>query len=324
MAMLDLDGVVYIGDHAVPGAADAIAAARAAGMQVCFITNNASRTTAETARHLNALGVAAQESDVVNSAQAAAHVLLERFGSGAGVAVLGAEGLTVALQEVGLEARGVGEDAVALVSGYGPEVPWRDIMLAATRVRDGLPWVACNTDATIPASYGVAPGHGALVDLVRRFAGIEPVVAGKPAKPLLEETIRRTRAARPLMVGDRLDTDIAGAVSLGIDSLLVMTGVTGLQELLTARLEQRPTYLSADLHGLSEAMPTIESRDGRVSAGGWTAVAAHDGVLAVTGSGSAGDWWRALATAAWWWLDTTGSAADASRIQVPEAVASSA
>lgn len=321
--MLDLDGVVYIGGHAVDGAAAAISQARSAGMQVCFITNNASRSTAATARHLVELGVAAEESDVVNSAQAAAHVLRERFGAGASIAVLGAEGLTAALEELELTPVSVEDDAVALVSGYGPEVPWRDIMRAATRVKEGLPWIACNTDATIPAAYGEAPGHGALVDLIRRFAGVEPVVAGKPARPLLEETIRRTSAKRPLMVGDRLDTDIAGAVNVGIDSLLVMTGVTGLEELVSAAPGERPTYLSADLAGLLAQMAPVESRDGRVSVGGWTAVAGHDGVLAVTGTGSAGDWWRALAAAAWWWLDTTGSPADASRLRVPEAVASS-
>ena len=324
VAMLDLDGVVYIGGRAVEGAAEAISAARGLGMQVCFITNNASRSTAATARHLVELGVVADADDVVSSAQAAAHVLRARFGSGARVAVLGADGLRVALEEVGLVALGVDDDAVALVSGYGPEVPWRDIMRAATRVRDGLPWVACNTDATIPAAYGVAPGHGALVDLIRRFAEVEPVVAGKPARPLLEETIRRTGARRPLMVGDRLDTDIAGAVNVAIDSLLVMTGVTGIEELVAAQPQERPTYISTDLAGLLSPMAPVDVAAGRVRVGGWTAVAGSDGVLEVTGAGSAGDWWRAVAEAAWGWLDATGSPVDTSRIQVPEAVASSA
>lgn len=324
VAMLDLDGVVYIGGAAVSGAAEAISAVRAAGMQVSFITNNASRSTSATARHLEELGIAAAADEVVNSAQAASHVLLERFGAGAHVAVLGADGLRVALDEVGLVPVPVDAEAGALVSGYGPGVPWRDIMRAATRVRDGLPWIACNTDATIPAPYGVAPGHGVLVDLIRRFSEVDPVVAGKPARPLLEETIRRTGASRPLMVGDRLDTDIAGAVNVGIDSLLVMTGVTGLQELVTAAPKERPTFISVDLSGLLVEMTPVETSNGRSTVGGWTAVAARDGSLAVTGSGSQDDWWRALAASAWWLLDTTGSPADASRIVAPEQVASSA
>jgi HAD superfamily hydrolase (TIGR01450 family) len=323
VAMLDLDGVVYVGGAAVSGAAEAIASARAAGMAIAFITNNASRSSEATARHLVDLGVEARAGDVVSSAQAAAHLLRERFGAGQPIAVLGAEGLQTALDEVGLRPVAVDEQAVALVSGYGPEVPWRDIMRAATRVRDGLPWFACNTDATIPAAYGVAPGHGVLVDLIARFSGVKPVVAGKPARPLLDETIRRTGAKHPLMVGDRLDTDIAGAVNIGIDSLLVMTGVTGIHELASARPQERPTYIGVDLGALLETIAPVECDGGTSRAGGWEAVAAFDGHLAVSGSGSTGDWWRAVAASAWWWLDTTGSPADVSRIKAPEQVASS-
>lgn len=324
VAMLDLDGVVYIGGAAVPEAPEAIVASRAAGLRVSFITNNASRPTDATARHLRALGIAADAGDVVNSAQAAARVLVERFGTGVPVAVLGAEGLTQALTDVGLMPTGVEGEALALVSGYGPETPWRDIMRAAARVRDGLPWVACNTDATIPADYGVAPGHGVLVDLIRGFSGVEPEVAGKPARPLLEETIRRTGARRPLMVGDRLDTDIAGAVALGIDSLLVMTGVTGVQELVGATPQERPTYVSGDLRGLLAELPPLQSSGPSATAGGWTATVSAEGALDVQGAGSLDDWWGALAAAAWWWLDTTGSPADTSRVAAPEQVASSA
>lgn len=324
VAMLDLDGVVYIGGAPVPEAPEAIRAARSAGMKVCFITNNASRSTAETAQHLEELGVSAEAGDVVSSAQAAAHVLRERFGAGTRIAVLGAEGLTTALREADLVPVEVDAEAAALVSGYGPQVPWGDIMRAASRIRAGIPWVACNTDSTIPSRYGVAPGHGALVDLIRRFAEVEPIVAGKPARPLLEETIRRTDASRPLMVGDRLDTDIAGAVNVGIDSLLVMTGVTGLAELVAAGQGERPTYISSDLTGLVADVAPVESHDSEVRAGGWAATTADDGALVVTGAGSTNDWWRAVATAAWRWLDTTGSPVDVSRIQVPQAVASSA
>lgn len=324
VAMLDLDGVVYIGGAVVDRAADAIAAAREAGMRIAFITNNASRSTAATAQHLRELGVPAAAEDVVNSAQAAAHVLAERYGAGARIAVLGAEGLVVALEELGLVAVGVDSDAVALVSGYGPEVVWRDIMRAASRIRDGLPWVACNTDGTIPAAYGVAPGHGVLVDMIRRFSGVEPSVAGKPAPPLLEETIRRMHASRPLMIGDRLDTDIAGGAKAGVDSLLVMTGVTGVSELVAAAPGERPTYISGDLRGLLRDLRPIESTWGEVAVGGWTAVAAFDGIMVIRGDGSADDWWCALASAAWGWLDETGTPADVSRLRGPEQVASPA
>ena len=158
----------------------------------------------------------------------------------------------------------------AVVTGYGPDVLWGQIMRAAVRIQDGLWWVASNTDLTFPTTFGVAPGHGVLVETLRRFTGVEPVVAGKPARPLLDETVRRCGGERPLMVGDRLDTDIEGAHAAGVDSLLVMTGVTGLAELVAAGPGLRPTYISADLRGLDMPQPVPEVSGGRGVAG-WLA-----------------------------------------------------
>ena len=309
LAMLDLDGVVYVGPDAVPGAAEHLAAARTAGMRLAFITNNAARPPQAVADHLNELGVEAAVADVVTSAQAAAGVLLERLGEGAHVVLLGGPGLDAALRERGLVPVGIDDDAEAIVSGYGPSVVWADIMRGAVRIRDGLWWVASNTDATIPTPYGTAPGHGVLVETIRRFAGVDPVVAGKPARPLLEETIRRVGGDRPLMVGDRLDTDIEGARALGIDSLLVLTGVTGLAELVAARPEERPSYIGLDLRalGLPHERPS-----------GWSAQVT-DGRVVVTGEGEAGDWWRVVAECAWAHADEHGAVADTSGLTPPVA-----
>ena len=316
LAMLDLDGVVYVGGRAVPGAPEHLARVRAGGQRVAFITNNASRPPRVVAEHLTELGVAAEVADVVTSAQASARVLRERLGGGGRVAVLGAAGLREAVEAEGLVAVEVDAEADALATGYGPDLPWRDVMRAAVRVRDGLWWVASNDDMTIPTPFGTAPGHGVLVDMLQRFTEVEPVIAGKPARPLLDETVRRVGGARPLMVGDRLDTDIAGAHNAGVDSLLVLTGVTGLPELATATPELRPTFVAADLGGLLEPHPAVEARDGRCELRGWEATAA-DGALEVTGDGTVDDWWRAVAALAWERLDTTGSAADVSRLAPP-------
>jgi glycerol 3-phosphatase-2 len=317
LAMLDLDGVVYIGPDAVPGAAEHVAAARKAGMRVAFITNNAARTPRTVADQLRELGVEADDGDVVTSAQAAARLLADRLGQGGRVVVLGAEGLEQAVAEAGLVPVHVEDDADAVVTGYGPEVRWRQIMRAAVRIRDGLWWVAANTDMTIPTAFGVSPGHGVLVETVRRFTGVEPVVAGKPARPLLDETVRRCGGERPLMVGDRLDTDISGAHVAGVDSLLVMTGVTGLPELVAAEPDERPTYIAADLGGLTGEHPVPEVRDDGVTLGGWTAQVA-DGGLQVEGGGEPDDWWRAVAVAAWRHLDDTGEAASTEGVELPE------
>lgn len=315
LVMFDLDGVVYIGGEAVPGVASAIGDLRRVGAQVAFVTNNASRRAATVAEHLVDLGVPARPEDVVTSAQAAAHLLVERYGAGARVVVLGADGLIHAVAEAGLEPvlDPADPDVVAVVTGYGPDVVWKDLMRVAVRIRDGLPWVASNTDLTFPAAFGVAPGHGTQVEMLRRFAGRDPVVAGKPSRPLLEETIRRVRGTRPLMVGDRLDTDIEGAHVTGVDALLVLTGVSGLAEVVTATPHERPHYLSSTLAGLFEPHPAPQvtvgaGTDVRVEASvrGWHAVVDPDGRVRVEGGGAVDDWWRAVAAGAWTHHDHTG------------------
>jgi HAD superfamily hydrolase (TIGR01450 family) len=316
LAMLDLDGVVYVGGDAVPGAPDHLAAVRDAGMRLAFITNNAARPPAQVAEHLRELGVAAQEADVVTSAQAAARLLVDRLGAGSQVALLGGDGLEEALVAEGLKPVSVHDEADAIVSGYGPDVIWRDVMQAAVRIRDGLLWVASNTDRTFPTPYGLAPGHGVLVQTLSSFSEVDPVVAGKPERPLLDETVRRVGGDRPLMVGDRLDTDIAGARNAGLDSLLVMTGVTGLAELVAATPEERPTYVAADLAGLLETQAAPELDGGDPALGGWQA-RVESGRLTVSGEGSASDWWRVVASAAWQHLDDSGDAVDVEGVRAP-------
>lgn len=323
LAMLDLDGVVYVGGDAVPGAPGHLERARAAGLRLAFITNNAARPPERVAEHLRELGVEAEVDDVVTSAQAAARVLADRFGAGARVVLLGSDGLRAALDEQGLIAVGVEDEAVAVVTGYGPEVLWRDIMRVAVRVREGLPWVASNRDYTIPTAYGVAPGHGVLVETLERFSGVNPTTAGKPERPLLDETVRRVGGRRPLMVGDRLDTDIEGARNADVDSLLVLTGVTGLAELVAARPGERPTYLAPDLAALSLPCGAPEHSDGEATLGGWTA-RVEDDALAVTGDGTAEDWWRVVAVAAWSHLDDSGRPAGTGALDPPAPAGSDA
>jgi glycerol 3-phosphatase-2 len=316
LAMLDLDGVVYVGGDAIPGAPEHLADARAAGMRLAFITNHASRPPEAVAEHLREIGVDAKAEDVVTSAQAAARLVSDRFGAGARVVCLGADGLREALQDQGQVPVGADEDAVAIVTGYGPDVRWSEIMRAAVRIRDGLPWVASNTDSTFPAAFGVAPGHGVQVEMLRRFTGVDPEVAGKPARPLLDETVRRVGGQRPLMVGDRLDTDIEGADHAGLDSLLVLTGVTGLDELVAAPEALRPTYLAPDLAGLLVAHEAPVAEGAGFASGGWRA-RVDAGVLDVSGDGDPGDWWRAVAAAAWAHLDAAGEPVHLSGVTAP-------
>jgi glycerol-1-phosphatase len=317
LALLDLDGVVYIGPDAVEGAVERLDEAAAAGMHLAYVTNNASRPPGEVARHLTDLGIPAERRDVVTSAQAAARLVADRVESGSRVFVIGGAGLYEALEERGLRpVQSVDEGPVAVVSGYNPELRWGTVIEGAILVKRGLPWVASNTDMSVPTSLGPGPGNGVLVDAVARFAGRDPVVAGKPLPPLFEETLRRVEGRRPLVVGDRLDTDIEGAHNTGLDSLLVLTGVTGLEELVSAAPERRPTYISLGLEGLGHRHRAPEERDGAFELGGWRAVAEH-GALKVEGQGADADWWRVTAAAAWQHLDETGECVEVSATAPP-------
>jgi glycerol-1-phosphatase len=317
LALLDLDGVVYIGRDAVEGAADRLAEAAAAGMHLAYVTNNASRPPREVARHLTDLGIPAEEDEVVTSAQAAARLIAGEVEPGSPVFVIGGAGLYEALEDQGLRpVQSARERPVAVVSGYNPDLRWRTVMDGAILVRQGLPWVASNTDMSVPTPQGPGPGNGVLVEAVARFAGRDPLVAGKPLPPLFEETLRRVGGRRPLVVGDRLDTDIEGAHSAGLDSLLVLTGVTGLEELVNAVPSRRPTYLSLGLEGLGRRHRAPQARDGGFELGGWRAVAEH-GSLKVEGRGESVDWWRVTAAAAWRHLDETRESVDVSATDPP-------
>jgi HAD superfamily hydrolase (TIGR01450 family) len=262
VALLDLDGVVYVGPDAVPGVPAALAAARTAGMRLAFVTNNAARTPEEVARHLTDLGIAAAADDVITSSQAAASVVAQRLGAGARVLPVGGPGVAAALRAAGLTVVERAEDRpVAVVQGYGRDVGWAQLAEAVVAVRNGAQHVATNTDATIPSPRGPLPGNGALVGVVADVTGRAPLVTGKPDPAMHAECVRRTAARRPLVVGDRLDTDIEGGRRAGAASLLVFSGVTDPASLLAAGPQRRPDLLAADAAGLLHAHPAVV-RDG--------------------------------------------------------------
>ncbi|MFC5803477.1 HAD-IIA family hydrolase [Streptomyces formicae] len=299
-ALLDLDGVVYAGGEAIAYAVEALGAARDGGMHLAYVTNNALRTPDAVARHLTELGVPADKGDVITSAQAVARLIAEQVPAGARVLVVGGEGLRVALRERGLEpVESADDDPAAVVQGYGgPELAWGRFAEACYAVARGVPWFASNTDMTIPSARGIAPGNGAAVEVVRIATGGTPQVAGKPLPPMHRETILRTGAERPLVVGDRLDTDIEGAFNGGVDSLLVLTGVTDAAQLLAAGPKYRPTYVDADLRGLLTGQPEVTGSTDTFGCGGWTASVRGD-ALVLEGDGEAMDGLRALCAAAW-------------------------
>jgi len=293
--LLDLDGTVYRGGEAVPGAVEAIKASRERGAGIRFVTNNASRKPASVAAHLNELGFQAADDEVSTSSQAGAAVLAEHVAPGALVLIVGTPALADEVTAVGLTTTRTFAPAVAaVVQGHSPDTGWSDLAEAALAIRNGAFWVACNIDATLPTERGLMPGNGSMVAALRTATDVEPVVAGKPARPLMDQAIRSAGASKPLVVGDRLDTDIAGASAAELDALLVLTGVATPAQVLQAPAELRPRYLSADLSGL--LLPLSEVEIGKQP--GWD-VEVGDGALTVTGSGDPLALLRGLC-ATWW------------------------
>jgi HAD superfamily hydrolase (TIGR01450 family) len=299
-ALLDLDGVVYLQEQPVPEAAAALAAARQAGMRLEFVTNNASRRPTAVASLLGTLGVVADPGEIVTSAQASAALLAERLPAGAAVLVVGSVALGEELADVGLRPVRSADDAPrAVVQGYSADTGWAQLAEGAIALRAGALWVATNADATFPSPRGPLPGNGSLVAALTTATGRAPdEIVGKPHPRLHQESVRRSGAVRPLVVGDRLDTDIEGAINGRCASLLVLTGVTTAAELIAAPPRHRPDYVSADLRGLLEAHPAPVVDAGQASCREWM-VRPEPGALRLSGSGLAIDALRALCAAAW-------------------------
>ncbi|WP_139279680.1 HAD-IIA family hydrolase [Rhodococcoides yunnanense] len=277
--LLDLDGTVYQGEQPIAGAVEALSAG---SEKQYFVTNNASRSPKHVADHLRGLGFETSEDYVVTSAQVAARMLAEKLTPGASVVVVGTDALSDEISNVGLTpVRSADGSPSAVVQGHNVETGWGALAEAAFAIRAGALWVATNIDATLPTERGLAPGNGSMVAAVRTATGVEPEVAGKPAAPIMRDAIRLSSAEKPLVVGDRLDTDIAGANATGIPSLLVLSGVSSALDAVRAVESERPTYIGFSLDVLNQA-PEASLVGVKP---GWRA-SVEAGVLRVTHDGS--------------------------------------
>ena len=254
--LCDLDGVVYAGGAAIPGAVETLATLQDRGVPVAFVTNNASRAPEAVAEHLTALGIPAEPSQVFGSAVAGADLLGETLGSQAGrVLVVGSPYLREVVAERGHTlVESAAEHPDAVIQGFDPSLAWSDLAEAAYAVNAGAAWVATNLDRSIPRAEGVAPGNGALVAAVGHATGTSPVAAGKPEPHLFRSAARALGLSRPLVVGDRLDTDIRGGNAAGFDTVLVLTGIDTRATAEAAPAGDRPAWIVADLSALLEAL----------------------------------------------------------------------
>lgn len=302
--LADLDGVVYAGPGALPHAVESLNAA-ASSVQLGYITNNASRTDASVAEHLTSLGLTVKPDEVVTSPQAAMRLLATLVPAPATIMVVGGAGLVDELQKAGYTVTRSAEDSPsAVVQGFAPEVAWTDLAEAAFALKvpeeeGGIPWIATNTDWTIPRERGVAPGNGTLVSAVHTAIGRLATVAGKPEKPIFDVALDRFGATKALFIGDRLDTDISGASRAGIDSALVLTGIDRPKHVLAAPAGSQPTYILSDLRELHQPYPETREKDGTFTVNGASVRIDGINVVIVASGESQIDLLRAGAAAIW-------------------------
>lgn len=273
LILADLDGVVYRGKQAIAGAVESLNRA-AESRKVAYLTNNASRTDVAVADQLMNFGLSLAVQDIVTSPQAATALLSRMVAPGARVLVVGGDGLVDELTKAGFEVtRRASDEPAAVVQGFAPHVGWEHLAeasfaLAERPGREPLPWVATNTDWTLPLEQGLAPGNGTLVSAVHTAVQRLPEFAGKPEPAIFEAAFERFGTRNVLMVGDRLDTDIKGARAVGIASLHVLTGVDRPKQLLAASAGMRPDFIVPTLEGLHEPYPETQiATDGTAKVG---------------------------------------------------------
>jgi HAD superfamily hydrolase (TIGR01450 family) len=265
-----------------------------------FVTNNASRDAADVAARITSYGLPCDADQVITSAQLAATWLADHFPQDTAVLVVGGEGLHRAVTRAGLlVVASAADNPSAVVQGFGPDVGWRELTQASFAICSGATWVATNLDLAVSMAEGMAPANGALVQSVVAATGRHPdVVTGKPSREVFVSAADRWQLQRPLVVGDYLDTDIAGARAAGVPSLLVMTGVTGPAQLLAAPSDRRPDFVGIGVTAVLEAQPVVTYDGDRASVGGWSA-AVSNASLTLVGDGQPVDALRAAAAGAW-------------------------
>lgn len=242
--LCDLDGVIYEGKDAIVDSVETINEFISKGIPVGYVTNNSSRKPETVAEQLGGFGIAADSESVISSAKTGVDILATLIPAGAKVLVVGGEGLRSRVTEAGFElVQNSDAKPAGVIQGFDPSVAWTDLAEASYSIANGAKWVATNQDWTIPREKGIAPGNGTLVSAVHTAVGQLPIVAGKPEPAIFRTALEHFGSKKAIFIGDRIDTDIRGANSAEIDSVLVMTGISTRKEVLGVKKEDRPVFI---------------------------------------------------------------------------------
>lgn len=263
--ILDMDGVLWLGETPLPGLVEFFETVRSLNLGFVLATNNATKTTTQYTEKLLRFGIEVPTSAILTSAEATAHYLSKQYPEGASVYVVGEEGLRLALKNCGFQLLAEEDDGILsasrlqadlVVVGFTRHACYRQLASAATLVNNGARFVGTNPDVTFPHEIGPLPGAGALLAFIQAATGRAPLVIGKPGRAIFEEALHRLGSSpeATAMVGDRLETDISGAQAAGLKTILLLTGVTKREQLagsdivpdlVMEGLEQLTGYLKA-------------------------------------------------------------------------------
>lgn len=238
----DMDGVLWRGDEALAGMVDLFAMLRRRGIPIALATNNSSKSQSEYVAKLAALGAPGLDArQIVTSRSVMVDHLAAHYPRGTGIYVIGTPGLAAAVADAGFV---VGEEARAVVVGIDHALSYDKLRRAALLLRAGADFLGTNGDTAVPSSDGLVPGNGATLAALSAATGRQPLVMGKPSAAMYEAALRvlGTAPGRTLMIGDRLDTDIAGAHGAGLRAALVLSGVTMHADASVGHIRPDATY----------------------------------------------------------------------------------
>lgn len=257
--IIDMDGVLWHGSKVIAGLTEFFALLRAKNIRFILATNNASLTREQYVSKLANMGVSVLSDEILTSGIATAIYLAEHYEPGTTkVYVLGEDGATLPLLERGFiltEEYDITADVV--VCGKDSTLTWDKLATATLNVRNGAAFIGTNADTTLPTERGITHGNGAILAAIQTASGVAPVCIGKPEPIIYQQAIALLAAelAETIAIGDRLETDILGAVNTGIRSLMVLTGISSVADLVDS--DYQPTWVLPDLAAVTAALKTL-------------------------------------------------------------------